>query len=118
MCTLREYNTALGCTIFGIIWTIAIVGIVLNGIDLKKYKVFSMVCYLVMGWCMIFKINVLPRLLGKGGFILLVLGGVIYTIGAVLYGLGKKHKYIHSLFHICVFLASLLHFFCILLYVM
>ena len=118
LCTLREYNTALGWTIFGIIWTIAIVGIVLNGIDLKKYKVFSMVCYLVMGWCMISKVNVLPRLLGKGGFILLVLGGVIYTIGAVLYGLGKKHKYIHSLFHICVFLASLLHFFCILLYVM
>ena len=58
LCTLREYNTALGWTIFGIIWGFAILGIVLNSIDLKKYKVFSMICYLVMGWCIIVKVNV------------------------------------------------------------
>lgn len=118
LCTLREYNVALGWTIFGVIWFFAILGIILNSIDLKKYKVFSMICYLVMGWCIIIKINLLPELLGLNGFILLVAGGIVYTIGAILYGVGKKHKYIHSIFHLCIFVASLLHFLCILLYVM
>ena len=118
LCTLRQYNSALGWSIFGIIWGVAILGIVLNSIDLKKYKIFSMVCYLVMGWCIICKVNVLPKLLGNKGFVLLLLGGIIYTIGAILYALGKKHKYIHSIFHLCIFFASLLHFLCILLYVM
>ena len=64
LCTFREYDTALGWTIFGIIWFMAILGIILNSIDIKKFKVFSMICYLVMGWCIIFKINLLPSLLG------------------------------------------------------
>lgn len=118
LCTLRQYNTALGWTIFGVIWAVAILGIVLNSIDLKRYKIFSMICYLIMGWCIICKINVLPQLLTTSGFALLVLGGVVYTIGAVLYGLGKKYKYMHSVFHLFIFAGSLLHFLCILLYVM
>ncbi len=117
LCTLRQYDTATGWAIFGIIWGMAVLGIVLNAIDLKRYKIFSMICYLVMGWCIIVKINILPELLGKAGFLLLVLGGVIYTIGAILYGIGKKKKYMHSIFHLCIFFASLLHFLCIVLYV-
>ncbi len=118
LCTLREYNTAIGWTMFGIIWGFAILGIVLNSIDLKKYKIFSMICYLVMGWCIIVKVNVLPQLLGMTGFWLLIIGGIVYTIGAILYGVGKKHKYIHSVFHLCILIANLLQFLCILLYVM
>lgn len=117
LCTLREYDPKMGWWIFGIIWAIAVLGIVLNAIDLKRYKIFSMICYLAMGWCIIVKINILPQLLGNIGFLLLLLGGIIYTIGAILYGLGKKHKYMHSVFHVCVFIGSLLHFLCILLYV-
>jgi len=117
LCPLREDNAAIGWTIFGVIWGITILGITLNAIDLKNFKIFSMICYLVMGWCIVFRITTLPSLIGQTGFILLLLGGIIYTLGAILYGLGKKRKYIHSMFHICVFIASLLHFFCILLYV-
>lgn len=76
-----------------------------------------MICYLAMGWCIIFKINVVYQKLGTAGFSLLVLGGVIYTIGAVLYGIGKHKRYMHSIFHLCIFAASLLQFLCILLYV-
>ena len=71
-----------------------------------------------MGWCIIIKASLLPQLLGTNGLILLVAGGIVYTIGAIVYGLGKKYKYVHSIFHIFILLGSLLQFFCILLYVM
>ena len=117
LCTLREYNTALGWWIFGIIWGLAILGIVLNAIDLKQFKIFSMICYLFMGWCIIVRINVVIKSLGWTGFSLLLGGGIIYTIGAIFYGVGKKKKYMHSIFHLCIFAGSLLQFLCILLFV-
>ena len=117
LCTLRGYDTAMGWTIFGIIWGTAVLGILFNSIYIKKYKVLSMICYLLMGWCIIVKVSILPQLLTNFGFSLLLAGGIVYSIGAILYGLGKKKKYIHSVFHIFIFLGSLLHFFCILFYV-
>ena len=118
LCTIRQESSVAGWTIFGIIWTFAILGIVLNAIDIKKFKVFSMICYLAMGWCIILKVNLLPKGLGINGLILLVAGGIAYTVGAILYGVGKKHKYMHSVFHLFILLGSILHFLCILLYVM
>ena len=118
LCTLREYDAVTGWVIFGIIWASAILGITLNAIDIKKYKKFSMICYIIMGWCIIVKVNLLPQLLTIKGFLLLVSGGIVYTIGAILYGVGKKHKYMHSIFHLCILAGSLLQFFCILYYVM
>ncbi len=118
LCTLREYDTLTGWIIFSIIWFIAILGIILNSIDIKKFRVFSMICYLLMGWCIIVKGNLLPSLLGTTGFILLLAGGIAYTLGAIIYGMGKKYKYAHSIFHLFILLGSILQFFCILLYVM
>ena len=118
LCTFREYNTFLGWTMFGVIWGFAVIGIILNSIDLKRYKVFSMICYLAMGWCIIFKFSLLPELLGNMGVALLLGGGIAYTVGAIFYGLGKKHKYMHSIFHLFIVLGSILQFLCILLYVM
>ena len=117
LCTFREYDPATAWTMFGVIWLMAILGIILNAIDLKKYRVFSMICYLGMGWAIIIKAHLLPELLGRNGTILLVAGGIAYTIGAILYGLGKKRKYMHSVFHLFIVLGSLLQFFCILFYV-
>ena len=116
--TFREYNPALGWGIFGVIWLMAIIGIVLNSIDIKKFKIFSMICYLGMGWCIVFTANLLPKLLGNVGLILLVAGGITYSIGALLYGLGKKYKWMHSIFHLFILIGSLLQFLCILLFVM
>ncbi len=118
LCTFREYNTALGWTMFGVIWAAAILGMVLNAIDLKRYRVFSMICYLAMGWCIIIKAPLLPKLLGVTGTIFLVAGGIAYTIGAIFYGLGRTKKYRHSIFHLLILLGSILQFFCILFYVM
>ena len=116
--TFREYDPILGWSMFAFIWGMAILGIVLNAIDLKRYKIFSMICYLAMGWCIIFKVSILPGLLGIPAFVLLVAGGVVYTIGAIFYGLGRNHKYMHSIFHLLIVLASILQFLCIVISVM
>lgn len=118
LCNIREINSVAGWSIFGIVWGLAIIGIILNSIDLKKFRVFSMICYLLMGWCIIFRIDLLIESVDFIGIILLVSGGIAYTLGSILYGLGKKHKYFHSVFHLFILLGSLLQFFCILLYVM
>lgn len=117
LCTLREYNPATGWIIFGIVWGLALIGIILNSIDLKKFKIFSMICYLVMGWCIIARINVVMEALGTAGFTLLLAGGIVYTIGAIFYGVGKKHKWMHSVFHLACVIGSLLQLICVLLYV-
>ena len=118
LCTIRSVSVASGWWIFGIIWFAALLGIVLNSIDLKSTKIFSMICYLVMGWCIVFRFDLLLKAMPKNGIIFLIAGGVAYTIGAALYGIGKKKKYFHSIFHLFILLGSILQFFSILLYVM
>lgn len=117
LCSLREYSASLGWWIFGIVWASAILGIVLNSIDLEKHKKFSMICYLAMGWCIIVAAKATYIAMGFKGIMFLVLGGLCYTVGAILYGVGKKRKYMHSIFHIFVVFGSVLHFFCIFFYV-
>lgn len=117
LCSFRNYDSYLGWGIFTLIWGFGILGIVLNSIDLKKYKVFSMICYLVMGWCIIFKASLLPQLLSVPGTVLLVLGGIFYTIGAIFYGLGRTKKWMHSIFHLFILFGNLMHILCILIYV-
>ncbi len=117
LCTLREYKEWLGWTVFGIIWGLAALGVALNAIDLKSFRVVSMILYLGMGWCVIFTAKAIVEALGPGGFALLLAGGISYTLGAVLYGLGTKRKYIHSVFHLFVVIGSLLHFLCIAIFV-
>ena len=115
--TLVTLKGPVGWTLFAVIWTIAIIGIILNCIDINKFKVFSIISYLAMGWVMIFAIDPLMKNLSAPGLWLLLGGGIVYTIGAIFYGVGKKIKYMHSIFHLFVLAASILHFFSILLYV-
>lgn len=114
--TLRQAG-ATGWILFGVVWGAGILGIVFNSINLKKYRIPSMICYLAMGWVMIFAMKPLMENLHRNGIILLFAGGGAYTLGAILYGLGKKHKYFHSIWHFFVLAGSILHFFSILLYV-
>lgn len=115
---LRQYNPALGWALLIAIWALAALGVTLNAIDLKKYARFSMACYLLMGWAIAARIDLVYRLIGPRGFWLLLSGGIAYTVGAVLYALGKKRRYAHSAFHVFTIVGSLLHFLCILLYVL
>lgn len=113
---LRNYSAPLGWWIFGIIWGSATLGVVLNSIDIEKFKKFSMICYLAMGWCIVIAAKATYITLGMGGISFLIAGGLCYTVGAILYGMGKKRRYIHSVFHLFVVFGSILHFFCILFY--
>ena len=88
----------------------------LTAIDLKKYAVFSMICYIGMGWAIILFARQALEVLTFPGFLLLLLGGIAYTVGSILYGLGKKRKWMHSIFHLFVDLGALLQFFAVLLY--
>lgn len=114
---LRRTNPVIAWIVFGVVWCIAALAITLTAIDLKKYAVFSMICYIGMGWCIIVTIVPVYKALTFWGFMWLLGGGIMYTIGAVLFGLGSKIRYIHSVFHIFVVIASLMHFICILFFV-
>ena len=115
--TLVSLRGVLGWVLFGIQWVAAILGIVFNAVNLNRFKIFSMICYIAMGWVIVFAFKPLLDIMRTGGIVLLITGGVAYTIGAVLYGIGKKVKYMHSVFHFFVLAGSILHYFCILLYV-
>lgn len=116
--TLRNVGYT-GWLIFGIIWLCAVLGIIGNAINMHNpiIKSLSMVCYIAMGWCIIFAIKPLLDNLAWPGFLLLLIGGISYTIGAIFYGFGKKAKYIHSIWHLFVLLGSVLHYFSVLFYV-
>ena len=108
--TLMVMNNLAGRIIFAIVALTAVVGITLNIIDLKKYNKISMACYLISGWCIIFAYRDISAALSHDQLLMLIGGGVVYTLGAVLYGLGVKVRYMHTIWHLFVLGGSLLHF--------
>ena len=93
-----------------VVQALTALAVTLTAIDLKKYSVFSMTCYIGMGWAIIPFARTVIETVTLAGFLLTLLGGVAYTIGSVLYGLGKRKKWMHSVFHIFVVMGSLLQF--------
>lgn len=114
--TLITLKGATGYSLFAIIWIFAIFTVVLNAIDVKKYNKLSLFCYIGMGWLVVFTIKPLIANLDSNGLILLVLGGLSYTIGVFFY-VAKSKKYAHSIWHIFVLAGSVFHFLAIALYV-
>ena len=113
---IRPLYPALGWGLFLFEWALALLAATLTAIDLKKYEVFSMVCYIGMGWAIIPFWRQTYIAMTRPGFLLLLIGGIAYTIGSVLYGLGVKRKWMHSVFHIFVVVGALLQYFAVLLY--
>lgn len=113
---LRRVNPFLGWGMFAFEWALTAIAVTLTAIDLKAYNTFSMICYIGMGWAILPFVHQTVQALTMPGFLLLLLGGIAYTIGAVLYGLGSRRKWMHSVFHIFVVLGSVLQFFAVLLY--
>ena len=113
---IRPLYPALGWGLFIFEWTLALLAATLTAIDLKKYEVFSMICYIGMGWAIIPFWRQTWQAMTKPGFLLLLIGGIAYTVGSVLYGLGTKRKWMHSVFHIFVVVGALLQYFAVLFY--
>ena len=113
----KEFPLAAWLT-FGAVWGLAILATVLTAIDIAKYKVFSMICYVGMGWAVIFSIRQAFASLGVWGFSLVLGGGILYTLGVIFFKIGKTKKYFHSIFHIMVLLGSICHALAVMFYVL
>ena len=106
---IRRTSPALGWGILALEWVLCTIATVLTAIDLKRYRVFSMICYIGMGWAIIPMAALLFDIMTPEGFWLLLAGGISYTLGAVLYAI--RRKWMHSVFHVFVVLGSVLQFF-------
>lgn len=113
---IRPVNPTLGWGLFIFEWVLAALAVTLTAIDLKRYNAFSMTCYIGLGWAILPFAGIVIEVLTVTGFLLLLLGGISYTIGAVLYGIGSRKRWMHSVFHIFVVLGSFLQFLAVFLY--
>ena len=118
LCALRPTYPALGWGILAAQWGLTALAVTLTAIDLKKYNVFSMICYIGMGWMILPLMSQARQVLTDPGFSWLLAGGIAYTVGAILYGIGSKIRWFHSVFHIFVVLGSALQLVCIMIYVL
>ncbi len=116
-CLIALHGNNKGIIVSIIVWTCAIIGIIMNAIDLEKTEKLSLVLYVVMGWAIIFAIKDITIALMGPGFWLLFLGGVSYTGGIAFYKL-PHIKYAHSIWHLFVLLGSILHYLSVVIYVL
>ncbi|RDH80773.1 MAG: hemolysin III [endosymbiont of Galathealinum brachiosum] len=105
-----------GWSLFGVIWSLALIGVVLEFVNWKPFKKVSLALYLGMGWIVIVAINPMLEQVATGGLILLLAGGLFYSLGVVFY-VWDSIKYNHAIWHMFVLAGSVLHFFSILFYV-
>ena len=114
--TLVSLNGETGWLIFSMVWVMAFTGIILKLFFTGRFKVISTAMYVLMGWLIVFYFQDLTAHLHEKGVFYLILGGVLYTIGAILYSI-KKIKFNHAIFHFFVLAGSFCHFLSIYLYV-
>lgn len=108
---------AMGWTLFGVVWGLAIAGTIFKCFFVKKYLFTSTLLYVVMGWLIIFAWKSLAANLSPEGMTYLIIGGALYTLGAIFY-VWRGFKYHHAVWHLFVMAGSTAHFFCVLFYVL
>ena len=108
---------ALGWVLFGILLTVTTIGITLSAVNVDKYTKLEVACHLINGWASLIFIPRLLKGMGPNGLFFLILGGLLYSIGSILYALGHKKKYTHCVFHIFCMLGTFFHFITIFFYV-
>ncbi|MGM7700829.1 PAQR family membrane homeostasis protein TrhA [Pseudalkalibacillus sp. Hm43] len=108
---------ALGWTLFGIVWGIALVGVFFKAFFVKKFLYLSTVIYIVMGWLAVFAWKPLMTALPTDGSLLFIIGGILYTVGTIFY-VWRAFPYHHAVWHVFVLAGTAAHFFAILLYVL
>lgn len=97
---------------------ITLIGIILSCLNLNRYQTLEVICHLFNGWSILIGFPELHQTLKLPGLFLLIGGGILYSIGAFLYQIGSRKKYMHSIFHFFCIMGSFAHFFCIYLYLL
>jgi len=115
--TLVTLRGSWGWSLFAVVWGLAVIGILQDILFAKRRGILSVIIYLLMGWIAMVAIRPLSRALPGAGMILLVAGGLFYTIGVAFYALDKKIIHSHGIWHLFVLAGSACHFFTIFLYV-
>jgi hemolysin III len=113
--TLLVIKGSLGWTMFGVIWGLAVAGIIFKAFYVKKFLVTSTILYLLMGWMVVLGWNGITENVAYGGIVLLVAGGLCYTVGTIFY-MWRGFKFHHLVWHLFVLAGSICHFFCVLIY--
>lgn len=109
---IKAVNPALGIGICIAEWVLAVLGILFTFMDQEKFKIVQMIMYIGMGWAVVWGLKsvYLFNSFGKMSAVFILAGGVAYTVGAIIYGLGKKVKYFHCIFHVFILAGSVLQF--------
>jgi hemolysin III len=115
--TLVSLNGSAGWWMFGAIWGLAVLGLVLDALPLRGARVLPLVIYFVMGWLIVLAINPLLAVLPTAGFIWLLTGGLFYTSGILFYALDHRYPWMHGVWHLFVLAGSISHYVAILAYV-
>ncbi len=116
--TLVVLGGGWGWSIFGIVWALAVLGIVLELIGTDERRITSVVIYLVMGWIIVAALKPLLAALPAWGFFWLLIGGLCYSGGVVFYALDARYALFHAIWHLFVMAGSLAHYFTILVFVL
>ena len=116
--TLVTLQGAWGWSLFGIVWGLAVIGIVVDTLHRQGSRSIQMAIYLLMGWLIVVALYPLVKVMPTGGLILLVLGGLFYTGGIVFYALDERIKHAHGIWHLFVLAGSISHYLIMLLYVL
>ncbi|WP_286916633.1 PAQR family membrane homeostasis protein TrhA, partial [Pseudomonas sp. UBA6276] len=107
-----------GWSLFGVVWGLAVLGMLQEIKPRSEARVLSIVIYAVMGWIVLVAVQPLLHLLGPVGFALLAAGGVLYTVGIIFFALDKRLRHAHGIWHLFVIAGSVLHFIAIFFYVL
>ncbi|HEV7765446.1 MAG TPA: hemolysin III family protein [Thermoanaerobaculia bacterium] len=115
--TLITIRGAWGWSLFAVVWGLAIAGLVKDSLFRGRYRVISVVLYVVMGWSVVAAFGPLTRVMPSTGIAWLIAGGIFYTVGIVFYGLSKGVPYAHGIWHLFVIAGSVCQYVTVLLYV-
>ena len=104
--------------LFGTVAFFTVLGVVLTAVDLERYQKAAVLCELCSGWSILLGAGALLRRVGAAGLVFMLMGGLMYSVGAVLYVRGAKKKYRHSVFHVFCLLGAFFHFWAVYRYLL
>ena len=106
-----------GWSLFAVVWTLAILGVLKDVLLHGRYRVISVILYALMGWLIIVASEPLSRAMPKQGILLLLAGGIVYTVGIAFFAMSKRVAHMHGVWHLFVIGGSVFHYFAVVQYV-